>query len=65
MGNHSVSDILCFFTLWSTDISFLSDLCTDLFEDSGARGIVVVKSLSYKSEGRGFDTRSGELFQFT
>jgi hypothetical protein len=28
---------------------------------AGARGILVVKALSYKLEGRGFETRWGEI----
>jgi hypothetical protein len=31
----------------------------------GARGSVVVKALCYKPEGRGFNTRRGEFFNFT
>jgi hypothetical protein len=30
-----------------------------------ARASVVVKALSYKPEGRGFDTRWGDFYKFT
>jgi hypothetical protein len=55
--NHSSSD-------WSPKVSPSHHLKTEtdtisetLFLVFGARGSVVVKALSYKTEGRGFDTR--------
>jgi hypothetical protein len=33
--------------------------------ESGTRRSIVVKTLRYKPEGRGFETRWGDLFQFT
>jgi hypothetical protein len=42
-------------------IACYRDSFTLLFFTLGARGSVVVKALSYKPEGRGFDSRLGKF----
>jgi hypothetical protein len=39
-------------------------LLIPILDAMGARGGLVVKALCYKPEGRGFETRQGELIPF-
>jgi hypothetical protein len=46
-----ISDSACYHSVQNKKLN------TEDYNFAGARGSVVVKSLCYKSEGRGFDTR--------